>query len=663
MAKTDKERQNGMAVGGIDPSILRELSGVYKPFIKAFKELISNSFDADAEQVSISFSDDFASVVVTDNGSGMNPFEFRGDFTRIGGSSRRWTSGKSPKGRQKIGSKGIGFLALARYADRMTVESFRPSIEEIEFSTTVERSVLDVAPYLGVPIPASLLEQRISVNVTKGSSTQSLASRHYKFEPAQCRLRFPEYRGPVSVRLKVDCRSIAFRATLDFSRLLKLADQANLEQLSDFALIDVFSCEKKRKPGTSITVDGLKPFVRRELRSDRRRGNVKNVVSLSGLEQFNWHLSRCTPVRYGETQRNADVVSLLKPSSLSTLNRLEVNHAGHSYELQRPIYPLQPSAPALGSDLLSSVDIKENGLHCVGFLAGYESVIYPAEFRGISVRVRGVAIGDPTFFGAEYLLTGAQKAALSQITGEINVLSGLDAVDALNPGREGFYEESEHFLILRRYVRGEGESIGGLLQNCINAVLHRSQAKSAVNAVVGRAVCIRRAVNDVSAGVTHIVAKGGKPAIAVQSLLKGTRSHVNGLASAKDYGLGIPTRVGGMTVVPKKGLAEHSLIDHSGGCILIDPSRPEWSKSIVLFNRTFDLCHKQGSAAMPIAELDLANDKIYVNWGHPIRAQMDERGFLRTALSWLLARASSEDADQMMEIAVTLLSYTAETND
>ena len=80
--------------------------------------------------------------------------------------------------------------------------------------------------------------------------------------------------------------------------------------------------------------------------------------------------------------------------------------------------------------MITEVDINEGGLVAKGFLLGYESVVFPAEYRGVSIRVRGVAIGDPTFLGAEFLLTGAHKAALSQITGEINVLSGLDAVDA-----------------------------------------------------------------------------------------------------------------------------------------------------------------------------------------------------------------------------------------
>ncbi len=45
----------GMRLGGVDPSIIRELSGVCKPFVKAFKELVSHAFDADADHVVIEF--------------------------------------------------------------------------------------------------------------------------------------------------------------------------------------------------------------------------------------------------------------------------------------------------------------------------------------------------------------------------------------------------------------------------------------------------------------------------------------------------------------------------------------------------------------------------------------------------------------------------------
>src|SRR5579862_6476065 len=127
-----------MRLGGIDPSILRELSGVYKPFVKAFKELISNSFDADAQRVEVTFAPDFSSVTAADDGTGMTPFDFRTDFTRIGGGSRRWSGDRTRRGRLRIGSKGIGFLALARYCNQLTVES---SADRVFSHTTVVEDI------------------------------------------------------------------------------------------------------------------------------------------------------------------------------------------------------------------------------------------------------------------------------------------------------------------------------------------------------------------------------------------------------------------------------------------------------------------------------------------------------------------------------------------
>src|SRR5947209_14610425 len=98
----------GMRLGGIDPSILRELSGVYKPFVKAFKELVSNAFDADADAVRVVFADDFSSVTVADDGQGMTPFEFRNDFARIGGGAAG-----GPATRPGRADSGLGVRASA----------------------------------------------------------------------------------------------------------------------------------------------------------------------------------------------------------------------------------------------------------------------------------------------------------------------------------------------------------------------------------------------------------------------------------------------------------------------------------------------------------------------------------------------------------------------
>ncbi len=655
-----------MSVGGVDPSILRELSGVYKPFIKAFKELVSNAYDADAADVSIEFADDFTSATIADDGNGMSPFEFRSDFTRIGGSSSRWSKGTTPqKKRSRIGNKGIGFLALARYCNRMVVTSSSPRQFKQEHSVETTSPSIDVVSALGVPISPQLLSKVCRFVVTQSGKRSKIAATNYELNANTGRLAFKEDFGPVDIAITIDCNSLGFQATLDFDRLLKLADSADLERLSDFTLIEVRELPRKSKSGTTVAIEGLKSFVKRELKADRRKGFVRNVASRSGFEQVAWHLSRCTPIGYAKAPDQAEYLeALLEDAAPPTLDKLTLRHGKTESELTRPLYPFEPDAATLHKDMITEVDINEGGFVAKGFVHGYESVVFPSEYRGVSIRVRGVSIGDPTFLGAEFLLTGAHKAALSQITGEINVLSGMDAMDAINPGREGFYEESGDFLALRRYFRGDGEKVGGYLGRTIDAVLKRSQARSSLNSTLSRAAYMRRAMDDVSAGITHLMSEGGKEASAIREMLKSNKSHPNGLASAKPAGFDVPNKVAGMAVNQARRQSEAAAIDYEKAQVTIDVSRPEWDNALVLFKRRFDVIHKQGTAIQPIAEIDFNQDRILVNWGHAAKSQMDERGFLRTALAWVLARTAADgDADQMMEMAITLLSFTTQPND
>jgi hypothetical protein len=321
-------------------------------------------------------------------------------------------------------------------------------------------------------------------------------------------------------------------------------------------------------------------------------------------------------------------------------------------------------SPIVPSDMLVEVKIDERGLKAAGFLAGYEGIIFPAEYRGISIRVRGVSIGDPGFLGAESLLTGASKAALSQITGEIVVLSGLDAVDTLNPGRESFYEESEHYKILKRHLIGEGERVGACLGRVVDAVIRRSQVRSSLADVLGRASLRRRALDDVSAAVSYLIVRGDNTSDLLRKMLKSRQSHINGLASARPMELTFPPRIGGLSVVATANLPEPYEIDYCGERIKLDTSRQEWKWSLLLFDRQFEVIHKKGNPDQPIAEVDMKRAEILVNWGHPVKLQMDERGFLRTALAWVLAKeAASKDPGDMMDLALRLLAFNTENDD
>src|SRR6266404_4400846 len=197
----------GMRLGGIDPSILRELSGVYKPFVKAFKELVSNAFDADADLVRVVFADDFSSVTVTDDGQGMTPFEFRNDFARIGGGSRRWAGDRTRKGRLRIGSKGIGFLALARYCDRLIVESGADRALECEAQLPETPASFDLLAHLGVPVPFHLLRGRLVCELrrTSGRSGKLREGKDYQWNRKGTQLRIKQNVGPVAIGVKLDC--------------------------------------------------------------------------------------------------------------------------------------------------------------------------------------------------------------------------------------------------------------------------------------------------------------------------------------------------------------------------------------------------------------------------------------------------------------------------
>jgi hypothetical protein len=86
-------------------------------------EAISNSWDADAENVWIYIDRDDSSLVIKDDGKGMDRDDFQGKFLKIGYSKRKSGKTTTEKGRPFIGRKGIGKLALLSCAAKITVLS------------------------------------------------------------------------------------------------------------------------------------------------------------------------------------------------------------------------------------------------------------------------------------------------------------------------------------------------------------------------------------------------------------------------------------------------------------------------------------------------------------------------------------------------------------
>lgn len=127
----------------ISLSVLNHLGrNLYRSFATVLGEAISNSWDADAENVWLFIDKEKGSFFIKDDGNGMSRSDFQNKFLKIGYSKRK-NGESSPKGRPYIGRKGIGKLALLSCAKRITV--ITKVIGGTYVGGVIDNSGLDVA--------------------------------------------------------------------------------------------------------------------------------------------------------------------------------------------------------------------------------------------------------------------------------------------------------------------------------------------------------------------------------------------------------------------------------------------------------------------------------------------------------------------------------------
>lgn len=128
----------------ISLSVLNHLGrNLYRNFVTVLGEAISNSWDADAENVWVDIYRDEGKFIISDDGKGMTADEFQNQFLKIGYSKRKDGDTASQAGRPYIGAKGIGKLALLSCAKRITV--FTKTVDSEYVGGTIDNSGLDEA--------------------------------------------------------------------------------------------------------------------------------------------------------------------------------------------------------------------------------------------------------------------------------------------------------------------------------------------------------------------------------------------------------------------------------------------------------------------------------------------------------------------------------------
>jgi hypothetical protein len=384
-------------------------SGIYRTPGGAIKELVSNSFDAQASWVTINTGHPgHRKFVVEDDGFGMDQDLIRRSFSHIGASVKSSDSELFPTSgdRPIIGRFGIGVLAAAHISHRVNFETYPRGKG---YGLACE---LDLRPFFEFANEVKTLE-----------------------EVAMGTVRFREIpRG-------------GHRA-------------GTIVSLPDIEPGSNFHRTISRKGSRSLV--GAWPKTPREKDDGRAMGEFvrsfqasgfPSIDRLGGRERLLWELGLICPVRYLpggpvdskflEGKARTIVDGLLREADRASFN---VFYDG--IEVRKPILLPTPKAkdsyveredPTLSQNVHIfpiQVGNANSVVRARGYLVQQPNVVRPREIQGIYPRVRGVGIGqyENTLFNA---LRGEAPVIRVRLSGEIYI-EGIEK--AINLDRSGFNE-------------------------------------------------------------------------------------------------------------------------------------------------------------------------------------------------------------------------------
>lgn len=239
----------------VDTRLAKLLSANYRSTEKALKELVDNSWDADADSVQILLPDAITdqAIFVHDNGSGMTEEEILREYLYIA-SDRRKRRGEITAGKKRKvkGRKGIGKFAGLMAANTMMVESWaRAKKCQFSISTSALESSEDIEK-LPIEMHVSNCDPQMhGTRITLSSLHQNIAFPN----PDKFRqILLQEYGREEGFKIDVNGKSLGIDdVSGNYSSSKKI-----LPQVGEVKLRFTISNQKGklRQPGISIRVGG-----------------------------------------------------------------------------------------------------------------------------------------------------------------------------------------------------------------------------------------------------------------------------------------------------------------------------------------------------------------------------------------------------------------------
>ncbi len=490
----------------------RVTDGIYREPWSAFRELISNAYDADATRVRIdSDFPFFKEIRISDNGNGMDETAVADLLTNIGGSSKRTSRGvvvgtanpedprRSPSGRKLIGKIGIGLFAVAQLTQHFQIITKRKGSNKrvsatIKLNTYQEDLLVEQDEGSYVSGAFRVLSEQVDDETAHGTTI-----------------------------ILMDIRP-AVREKLQSQEIWQALDDSASDQ--SLGLIDIvkpprFHIGRVDRDGIMVDApqlpwsEGSEPIVKfRDLfrAATRISDNPSDRADLSHFDNYFkmvWRLSLGSPLPYLEChpfdieggsgidfyrlsnvrRGSAEKVSLRPHQSIRSALNLESGSDDPSggfsvfidgIELRRPIELPQKVANSSSianpllfigkvSSAFSGVPSERSGgkLSFEAYLY-WNSKITPKDSIGALIRINGASgsLFDPDFLGYQV----SEQTRKKQVTAEIYVTEGLDS--ALNIDRESFNTSHPHYVFVQKWLHSafrqfatQHKKLGSLLRD------------------------------------------------------------------------------------------------------------------------------------------------------------------------------------------------------
>jgi hypothetical protein len=458
-----------------DPRVFERITlGLYREPSSAIRELISNAYDADAQNVTVKTNPPyFDRIVVMDDGMGMSPTAIDHIVHHVGGSLKRTSSGQaagviksvgtSPKGRKLIGQMGIGLFSVARLTRHFLIET-KQAGDDHHIRLEMDLTGLDPAV-----VQAEGAERYVAGYAKV--SRQTIA-HHSEQKKSYTRITLFDILPEAKRILQSVDRWDNFKANLHarkgelkyhIGRLDPIMqpnppwDSKDKTPLSRFkAMVDALATPAEASgssPSLDQTLDYYLAMIWRISLSAPLGYVGEHPFALTGKDDVDFYSLEGdgTPelIELGEDEKIGDRLDL-HPESASLPFKVVIDEV----ELRRPIIfrgfqmdarKLLPRPKMLVGKFASTSD----GASLDGtayFFWSYETI--PKENNGILVRVAGASgtLFDRTFLG----FRTSENLRLRQVSSEAFVSNGLDR--ALNIDRESFVDSDPNVRALQRWV-------------------------------------------------------------------------------------------------------------------------------------------------------------------------------------------------------------------